>query len=72
MKTQPYKDEEEDVLKFTEERVDVDREWFEDLFLGERSNPRPTIAIIRPVEETPFADVRERGQDSRKLGEYLG
>jgi len=72
MKIQPYHDEADDVLRFTEERIDVDREWFDDLFAGERGSPYDTIAIIRPVEETPFGDVRERGSNSKKLGEYLG
>lgn len=65
---------EEETLRVVPEFIDVDRDWLQDVFNAERNLPdddHPTIAIIRPVEETPFGDVRERGGQSHKIEEWM-
>lgn len=61
---------EEQTVRFVPEFVDVDREWF-DSVLEPTDGDRPILPIIRPVEETPFGDVRERGGDSHKIEEWV-
>ncbi|WP_254810637.1 hypothetical protein [Natronosalvus amylolyticus] len=57
------------VLRVVPKFIDVDRAWFDELFNAD--SDRPTIAIIRPVEETPFGDVRDRGGDSHKIETWV-
>lgn len=63
----------DNTIRFEPEVVEdgsLDREWLTDLFdrsADDSDNDVPNIAVIRPVEETPFGDARERGGDSQKL-----
>ncbi|ADD07739.1 virus protein phiCh1-VP78 (plasmid) [Natrialba magadii ATCC 43099] len=67
------KDVGDKTIRFDPEMVDVDRDWLFEVFGEDDELPDreyPTIAIIRPVEETPFEDVRERGGDSHKISRW--
>lgn len=54
------------------ERIDIDREQLLDVFTAERGAPHDAVVILRPVEDTPFGDVVERGDDSHQLSEFGG
>lgn len=65
-------DHETETLRPTTERIDFDRDRFDEVLAAERHHPRGATVILRPVEETPFRDVRERGDDSHQLTEFHG
>lgn len=47
------------VIEFGTTEVDVDREWFDETFRADQDLPdsaHPTIALLKPADETPFAD----------------
>lgn len=67
----PDPDAADDAYTTTTERLDIDRDRFFEVLDAERtSRPKPAVVILRPVEDTPFGDVRERGDDSRQLTEF--
>jgi len=60
------------ILKFGSEPVDVDREWFDETFDAERDLPddsMPTIVLLKPADETPFADYEALPDDQRTFDE---
>ena len=59
----------EETLTFDAIHVDMnDNDFFN--FVNPDSRDIPTIVILKPVEETPFADVRNRGGKSHKLTSF--
>lgn len=74
MQHYPLPEDHEADIGFKPERLDdVDREWLTGIIDEDAALPDsefPTIAIIRPIEETPFGDIRAQGGNSRKLQEY--
>ncbi|WP_256394151.1 hypothetical protein [Natronoarchaeum rubrum] len=60
------------VIEFGTEEADVDREWFEEVFGAEEELPEgdmPTIALLKPADETPFAEYEELPEDQQSLDE---
>lgn len=60
------------VIEHGTKPIDVDREWFDDVF-GDVSDSdrdgRPTIALLKPAEETPFQDHEELPEDQQTIDE---
>jgi hypothetical protein len=65
--TKPKRVDEETIRFEPERKDDVDREWLAETLRSARDLPADVPVIIKPVEETPFGDVRERGGNSHKL-----
>lgn len=60
------------LVKFGSKRVEVDREWFDETFRADQELPddaHPTIALLKPAEETPFAGYRDVHPDQTTLGD---
>lgn len=60
------------VIEFGVEVADYDREWFDRTFRAERELPddeMPTIALLKPADETPFDGWGELPEDQQTLGE---
>lgn len=60
------------IIEFGVEVVDADREWFDRTFRAERELPddeMPTIALLKPTDETPFDGWDELPEDQQTLGD---
>lgn len=60
------------IIQFGYKGVDVDRQWFDETFHAEESSPDdefPTIALLKPVEETPFDDYPDLHPDQKTFPE---
>jgi len=63
--------EESRVISFDSVRFDANRDWFGETFSGVEDNDDgpPAIALLKPADETPFADFRETAEDQLELPE---
>lgn len=48
----------------------VDRGWFDEILDKSILSEQKAVVYLRPVEETPFGDVRDRGGKSQKLSSW--
>jgi hypothetical protein len=58
------------VSAHTVRHVAVDRGWFDEILDKSTLSEQKAVAYLRPVEETPFGDVRDRGGKSQKLSSW--
>jgi hypothetical protein len=57
------------VIKFGVEQSDADREWFDETFENAGDAEQPALALLKPAEETPFAEFEYVDDDQQRLTE---
>lgn len=61
------------IIEFDVEAVPLGKPWFEKVFRDDRNLPDddyPTLALLKPADETPFAEWEELPEDQSTLDEH--